>query len=224
MSKENSIENMIDKLLEVGNFSSCKFDLFVPGKTKSCLGGIKLGVILKLRDCNLSHFTTGAIIKLDSEVASDSCNDRYSVGELATCGEVFLCESGPERDAVALGITDLKMLRWFHLCRSTNSYKVAQSAPTTDIRRSVCGFLCAKPGSLGLNLTVKIHKLPSSWSLVKHLGSGRTSHVYLVAEKGSRLALKVPRQGFDLHKDIQYLEDLAGIDGILRIYQQVHLC
>lgn len=98
---------------------------------------------------------------------------------------------------------------------------VAKGLATTDVIESICGFLHAEPSVWGVRMNLAIHQLPTSWRVVKHLGSGLTSHVYLVISASRRLDVKVPQRGFDLLDDIYYLEALVGV-GVPRIHQKCH--
>lgn len=151
-------------------------------------------------------------------------DDPLCVGELMSEGEACLRNSGLEQHSVVLGITDMRTIQWFCITCSNvgDHFKVAKGLATTDISESICGFMYAKRSVLGVKMSLVVHRLPSSWRILKHIGSGLTIHVYLVVSASRRLAVKVPNSGFDLSDDIENLEALASVDGVPKIHQKVH--
>lgn len=196
----------LERLVEIANYDGCEFEMFMA----------ECEVMLLLQNFSPSPLTVSGIIKLHSNI-----DDLECIGELITKGELQLKECGPKKKNIVLGITDLKRVRWF--CLTLDGIPcVTQSFTDADARTSICGYQHVAPSLIGIHRQLSIYYLPSSWKLLKHLGSGFTSNVYLVDRSGIKLEVKAPQLSFDLQKDIHYLDILRGIDGVPTIQEKIH--
>ena len=153
----------------------------------------------------------GAILFTQSTTQSSNRYDSaVAVGEAIAVGQKFLANTSKQRSFVIVGVTNLKAVRWFKVCKSGRYLRCSETA---HVASSLAGYMYSSPENLGLtSCMVKVEKI--SYPLGRFLGEGHTSNVHVVTVKKEAFAVKVPKTGNVLSSDMLYLEKLCGIKGI----------
>ena len=187
-------------------------------------------MILALKGFDITFYTAGALISLTSKGGGAWYDNKEDVGALCRYGEVLLKRAGLVRKSILLGITDLKMIRFFLLAFQQDSSHTGnpfvatnQSTPTASVRLSLCGLVASAHSALGIDDSSPVYcLLGSPWQENRFLGAGATSNVYEVEKDNQICALKMPVvDGSVLDKDETYLRRLQDVDCIPRLVERI---
>lgn len=193
VSVETKFNGLIDKQKQRSNPRYANF-VFIKATSNLCAGKRPDFYLIKVGIQSPTPEAVGAILFTQST----SQNTRYAsgaaVGEAIVVGQKFLTNTSKQRIFVIVGVTNLKVVRWFKVCKFGSTFCYLRSSKTAIVASNFTGYMCASLEKLGLNtLVVKVGKI--SYPLGRFLGEGHTSNVHVVTVNNEDFTVKVPKTG-----------------------------